>query len=153
MRIEIQLINCLWLMLPLLVWNIFLGPKIKDTHITSDSFSPKWLLVAENILRLMVFALPLLMPLQINDKTSVTGLWLYILGTLIYFTSWLPILFAPLSTWSNSSAGLLAPRLTPFLVFLGVALIGDSWPYGVISVLFITLHTLHGIQNFQYSQR
>lgn len=148
MKIDIRLLNCLWLILPILVWNIILGPRITDARITSDSFSPKWLLITENVSRIFVFMLPLLMPLQLKDITSKAGLWIYIIGTLVYFASWLPILFAPQSAWSNSPAGLLAPRLTPFLVFLGIALIGHSWPYGVIAALLIFVHTWHGVQNF-----
>ncbi|PKO02665.1 MAG: hypothetical protein CVU43_06785 [Chloroflexi bacterium HGW-Chloroflexi-5] len=147
MKFDIRLLNCLWLMLPLLVWNIILGPRIMDARITSDLNSPKWLLISENVVRIFVFVLPLLLPLQLKDITSKAGLWIYIIGTLIYFASWLPFLFAPQSAWSNSPAGLLAPRLTPFLTFLGVALIGHSWTYGVIAALFIFLHTWHGIQN------
>jgi hypothetical protein len=149
MKLDIRLFNCLWLILPLLVWNIILGPRITDARITSDSFSPKWLLMAENIVRVFVFILPLLLPLQIKDVTSKTGLWIYIIGTLIYFASWLPFLLAPQSAWSNSPVGLLAPRLTPFLSFLGVALIGHSWPYGIISAIFILLHTWHGVLNLR----
>jgi hypothetical protein len=147
MKFDIRLLNCLWLMLPLMVWNIILGPRIMDERITSDLHSPKWLLIAENVVRIFVFVLPLLLPLQLKDITSKAGLWIYIIGTLIYFASWLPFLFAPQSAWSNSAIGLLAPRLTPFLTFLGVAFIGHSWPYGVIAALFIFLHTWHGVQN------
>jgi len=76
---------------------------------------------------------------------------IYLPGTLIYFGSWLPLLVAPASPWTNSAAGLLAPRLTPFLSFLGIALLGGSWPYGIIAALFIFLHTLHGCQNLELS--
>jgi hypothetical protein len=151
MKIEFQIINCLLLIIPILVWNIILGPRIIDARITSDSASPKWLLIAENVIRIFVFALPLLMPLQFKEITSKAGLWVYIFGTLVYFASWLPFLFAPQSVWSNSTTGLLAPRLTPFLAFLGIALIGHSWVYGLTAALFTLLHTWHGVQNLQKS--
>lgn len=147
MNIKLAWLNCFLLILPLLAWNIFLGPKITDQRITSDAHSTKGLLFSENAARILVFALPLLIPLQIKDAWSKAGLGIYILGTLVYFASWLPLIFAPLSAWSNSSAGLLAPRLTPFLSFLGIALIGGVWPYGALSAVFIFLHTWHGIQN------
>jgi hypothetical protein len=149
MKIDIRLVNCLWLMLPLLAWNIILSPRIKDSRITSDSASPQWLLMVENISRIFIFALPLLMPLQIKDLMSQVGLWIYVSGTLIYFASWLPFLFIPQSAWSNSPAGLLAPRLTPYLSFLGVALVGHSSIYGVLAAGFILLHTWHGVQNLK----
>jgi hypothetical protein len=116
--------------------------------VTSDANSPGWLLAAENVTRILVFALPLFLPLQVKDAWGKAGQIVYILGTLLYFASWLPLLFASASAWSNSGFGLLAPRLTPFLPFLGIALLSGSWLYGVISAVFIFLHTLHGIQNF-----
>jgi len=147
MKIELRWINCLWLLVPLLVWNTVLAPKITLEQINSDAHSPAWLLMAENITRIVVFAFPLLLPLRIQDGSSKTGLGIYVLGTLIYFASWIPIIWMPDSPWSQSAVGLLAPRLTPFLSFLGMALIGHSIPYVVISALFISLHTWHGIQN------
>ncbi len=147
MKLELRWLNCLWLMIPLLTWNIVLAPKITLEQINSDAHSSAWLLAAENITRIIVFAFPLLLPLQIQDGFSKTGLAIYLLGTLFYFLSWIPLIWMPNSVWSQSAVGLLAPRLTPFLPFLGIALIGHSVLYGVISALFILLHTLHGIQN------
>ncbi|HET9911129.1 MAG TPA: hypothetical protein VFQ13_04520 [Anaerolineales bacterium] len=140
-------LNCLWLIVPLLIWNLVYGPKLTDPRITSDTNSPGWLLIAENITRMAVFILPLLIPLQIEQPLGKAGLAIYIIGTLIYFVSWLPLLFAPGSAWSNSPPGLLAPALTPFLCFLGIALIGHSWTYGVLAAAFIAIHASHGIQN------
>ena len=132
MKIELHLLNCLWLILPLLAWNLVLGPRITQVAIISDSHSPKWLLIAENIARILVFALPVLIPLPIGaDWRSALpkiGLAVNILGTLIYFASWLPLLFAQASAWSNSPAGLLAPRLTPYFSFLGIALATQESP-------------------------
>ncbi len=147
MKFQLTWLNCFWLILPLLAWNLFLAPHIADPRISSDAHSAKWLLAAETITRIVVFAFPLLLPLQIKDALSKAGLAIYIFGTLIYFASWLPLLLAPGSAWSSSSAGLLAPRLTPFLSFLGIAMIGHSWFYGSISAVFIFIHTWHGIQN------
>ena len=148
MVLKLIWLNCFWLILPLLAWNLLLGPRITQAAITSDAHSPKWLLIAENLTRILVFAFPLLLPLQMKAAWSRVGLAVYILGTLVYFASWLPLMFAPNSAWSTSTLGLLGPRLTPFLSFLGIALIGNSWPYGLISAVFIFLHTWHGIQNF-----
>ena len=151
MQLKLTWLNCLWLMLPLLAWNLVYAPKITDPRITSDAHSPAWLLIAENITRIVIFALPLLfaLPRGADWQSALprAGLAIYIFGTLAYFASWLPLLFAPASAWSNSSLGLLAPRLTPFLPFLGIALIGHSWPYGALAGTFILLHTWHGVQN------
>jgi hypothetical protein len=58
MKMELSVANCFWLILPLLAWNIILGPRVRDTRITSDAHSPKWLLMAENAARILVFGLP-----------------------------------------------------------------------------------------------
>jgi hypothetical protein len=147
LKIKIKWLNCLWLLIPLLVWNIILAPKITMEQVISDSHSPVWLLMAENIIRVIVFAFPLLLPLQIKNGMSKTGLVIYLAGTLIYFASWIPIIWATDSVWSQSTIGLLVPRITPLLSFLGIALVGQSIPYAVMSVIFIALHTLHGIKN------
>jgi hypothetical protein len=147
MQLKLTWLNCFWLILPLLAYNLWLGPGITDARVTSDSHSSKGLFIAENITRILVFAFPLLLPLQVQDAWSKAGLGVYLLGTLIYFASWLPVLLAPSSAWSNSSFSLLAPRLTPLLSFLGIALMGKSWPYGMMAAVFIFLHTWHGIQN------
>jgi hypothetical protein len=151
MSLKFHPVNCFWLILPLAIWNVLLGPGIADPHITSDANSPQWLLSVENITRIAVFALPLLMPLprgkEWQSSLVKAGLIIYIAGMVIYFASWMPLLLAPDSAWSNSSSGWLAPRLTPFLCFLGIAMIGQSWQYAVISILFIFFHTWHGVQN------
>lgn len=146
-KIRIDWLNCLWLSIPLLAWNIVLAPKITMKKVISDANSPAWLLTAENITRIIVFAFPLLLPLQFLDGLSKTGLAIYLVGTLIYFASWIPIIWMPDSSWSQSAIGLLAPRITPFLSFLGIALIGQSVIYALVSFVFIILHTWHGIQN------
>ncbi|MGD0879283.1 MAG: hypothetical protein ABSA01_14225 [Anaerolineales bacterium] len=151
MKMELTLLNCLWLILPLLAWNLILGPSINDPHVTSDAHSPPWLLIAENVPRILVFALPVLTPLLHGSDWLSTlpkaGMAVYIIGTLVYFCSCLPLLLAPASTWSNSPAGLLDPRLTPYLSFLGIAQLGGSRLYGCISAVFIFFHTWHGMQN------
>ena len=147
MKVELRWLNCLWLMVPLLAWNIILAPKITLVKVISDANSPIWLLAAENIVRMIVFAFPLLLPLRVQDTVSKTGLAVYLIGTLLYFITWIPLIWLPDSIWSQSAVGLLAPRLTPLLPFLGIALIGHSAPYAVVSALFIILHTWHGIQN------
>ena len=147
MKPALTLLNCFWLILPLLAWNLALGPRITQPAITSDAHSPKWLLILENITRILVFALPLIIPLQVKNVWGKIGLVVYILGTLVYFSSWIPLLLVPNSDWSTSPAGLLAPRLTPFLAFLGLALIGQAWLYGLVAAAFIFLHTWHGLHN------
>jgi hypothetical protein len=48
-QFKLTWLNCFWLILPLLAWNLVYGPKLTDPRITSDANSPAWLLIAENI--------------------------------------------------------------------------------------------------------
>ncbi len=73
------------------------------------------------------------------------GLVVYCLGMLVYFASWLPLIFLPESNWSESAAGLLAPAYTPLIWLSGIALVGGSWPYAGLSMLFVVVHVYHNI--------
>lgn len=147
MKLALSLANCFWLILPLLGWNILLAPRLTQEAITSDAHSPTWLLGTENILRLATFILPLLFPLSIDVPLGKVGLAVYLAGTGVYFASWIPLIVAPASAWSRSLPGLFAPRLTPWVALLGIALVAHSWLYGVLATIFIFFHTWHGIQN------
>jgi hypothetical protein len=147
MRLAFHPVGCYLLILPLVAWNLVLAPRLTDSRLTSDANSPAWLLAAETVGRVLVFAMPLLMPLRLRDPSNKAGLAIYLAGTVAYFASWLPLMLSPASAWSISPAGLLAPRLTPLLPFLGIAMIGGSWPYAAISAAFVVLHTWHGLQN------
>lgn len=157
MKFALTWFNCFWLILPLLIWNIIFGAKITQEQITSDAHSPAWLLGAENIFRLVTFILPLFLALPSKADLALVdgwhsalpklGLALYIIGTLVYSASWIPLMIAPGSAWSQSIPGLFAPRLTPLIPLIGIALLADSWLYGLLAAVFIFFHTWHGIQN------
>ncbi|HEX2993340.1 MAG TPA: hypothetical protein VHP14_00860, partial [Anaerolineales bacterium] len=73
MQFKLAWLNCFWLVVPLLIWNLVYGPKLTDPRIASDANSPGWLLIAENIMRVPVFLLPLLIPLQFKNPVSKIG--------------------------------------------------------------------------------
>jgi hypothetical protein len=151
MNLALTWANCFWLLLPILAWNIIFGAKITQEQITSDAHSPAWLLGAENIFRLAAFILPLFLPLprgaDWQSALPKISLAVYVIGVLVYFASWLPLMIAPQSAWSQSIPGLFAPRLTPLIWLAGVALVANSWPYGLLATIFIFFHTWHGAQN------
>jgi hypothetical protein len=147
MKLELTWFNCFWLILPPLIWNILFGAKITQEQITSDAHSPAWLLSAENVFRLITFILPLLLRMSLNTQLGKIGLAIYLVGTLIYFASWIPLMVAPQSAWSQSVYSLFAPRLTPLIWLVGIALIANAWPYGLLAAIFIFFHTWHGVQN------
>ncbi len=148
------LLNCFWLVVPLLIWNIifyhdlpqgYTSPKIWDAI-------PDWVKISENILRILVFSTPILLKLSIKSKTQRLGLIVYLCALLLYFSSWLVQIYLNNSSWSNSLFGFMAPAYTTLLIFIGIAIIGKhsflSIPkirriYLIIAIAFVSIHTYH----------
>lgn len=125
----------------------FLPPAFSASEFWRDI--PPVVVMMENGLRAVVFALPFFMPLNAAAVSQRVGLSLYVGGTCLYFLSWLALILAPDSLWSSSLLGFLAPAYTPLLWFTGIALLGRElfwgrfyrwWMYWVLSVLFVSAH-------------
>jgi hypothetical protein len=89
--------NCFLLTIPILLWNFVLADKLPEAFQPEVFWSkiPPFIAYGENISRTIMFAGMLLMPLKILTKTQQKGVFLYVLGTLIYFASWLILVFFP----------------------------------------------------------
>ena len=154
------LLNCMLLLLPILAWNVVFTDKLPHLY-SPDIFEkniPAFITNGENIFRLVVFMLPLLMPFHIETSTQKVGFALYIAGTVIYFLSWLAQMYFPQSTWSLSVFGYLAPAYTPAIWLVGIGLIGSrlyfaspyrSWMYIVLSFIFVAFHLSHTFIAYQ----
>jgi hypothetical protein len=147
-------INCFLLTLPIMIWNIVLINKLPQAF-QSDVFwkdIPIFLTYGENISRIAVFILTLLMPLSIKTALQKKGLFLYLGGTIIYFASWLILIYFPDSGWCDCIWGFMSPAYTPLLWLIGIGLIGNSfyfnlpykhWLFTSTSIVFLTFHNLH----------
>lgn len=147
-------LTCFLLLIPILVWNLAfsnqLPPVFQPAVFWKDI--PPLLAFGENGLRWLVFGLAYLMPLSLALRTQKAGFIVYGAGLLLYFSSWLVLLYAPDSPWSHSLWGFLAPAYTPFVWLMGIGLIGRSfsfnlpyrpWIFGAVSVLFLLFHLSH----------
>lgn len=146
--------NCFLLMLPILAWNMALADRLPNTFQPEVFWKeiPPFLAYGESTARIVVFTMTLFMPLHIVTPTQRKGLFLYASGLLIYFISWLLLIFSPSSAWSNSIIGFSAPAYTPLLWLTGIGLIGNSfyfslrykrWVFITVSVIFLVFHNLH----------
>jgi len=147
-------LNCFLLTIPIMLWNVFLTKKLPEAfqpEIFWDDI-PSFLTFGENISRIIVFTLTFLMPLSILTSTQKKGLFLYISGSILYFASWLILIYFPESGWSNSILGFMAPAYTPFLWLTGIGLIGNSyyfnltyrrWQFIGTSLVFLMFHNFH----------
>lgn len=147
-------LNCILLLIPILAWNMVFASRLPRLY-SPDVFEkdiPALLSMGENFFRILVFILPILMPLRIETQSQKLGLYLYLVGTAIYFLSWLMQMYFPQSTWSLSAFGALAPAYTPLIWLVGISLIGSalyfqspyrSWMYVLLSLIFISFHLSH----------
>ena len=146
--------SCGVLLLPALVWNAALADRLPPVYSMSEFWRdiPAVLGALENLSRILVFALPFFMPLELSMAVQRRGLLLFALGTLVYFGSWLAVMASPSSSWSTSALGFMAPAYTPALWLLGLAMIGRRlfwghryrwWMYILISALFLAAHIAH----------
>jgi hypothetical protein len=115
---------------------------------------PPFLFYGENISRIVVFLFTLLMPLDFSTKGQKKGLFLYVGGIVVYFSSWVLLIEFPNSEWSNSIIGFIAPAYTPLVWLIGIGLIGKSfyfnvpfrkWFFILASILFLLFHNFHAI--------
>ncbi len=135
----LQLHNGLWLIVPLLLFNLAFASRLPAW--LSANVVPRRLGWLEHGLRVVVFVAPILFPLGLQAPHQRYGLALFGVGSLVYFASWVPILTIPDSAWSRGLVGGLAPAYTPAALLTGIAWMGDSPAYGVSAALFVVVHT------------
>ncbi|MEJ2637458.1 MAG: hypothetical protein P8184_19490 [Calditrichia bacterium] len=140
-------LNCFLLIVPPLLWNFAFTSRLPKQYASDEGISPS-LLHLENMLQILVFGFPVLLPLQFGNPLRLTGFMVYAAGLLVYFASWIMQINFRHSGWSRSAAGLLAPAYTPLIWFIGIALIGQSWIYFAISVAFTAVHLRHNVNVF-----
>jgi hypothetical protein len=148
------LLNCFLLTIPILLWNIFLSAKLPLAYQPEFFWKdiPFVLALGENGSRIVLFLLTCLMPLQISTPEQKKGMLLYLTGTILYFMSWLLLIYFPESAWSQSVFGFMAPAYTPLLWLIGIGLVGKSFyfkfeharlMYFLIVADFMVLHNIH----------
>ena len=147
-------LNCFILVIPIFLWNILFAASLPRGYSMEFFWEdiPPIIGTTENVLRIIVFFLPLLMPLTIKTTGQKIGLGIYLVGLAIYFLSWIMQIYYPDSTWSSSLFGFLAPAYTTIIWLIGIGLIGNKLfikiPYHpiiyiTISAVFVFVHTTH----------
>lgn len=149
-------INCFLLTIPVLAWNLVFADRLPRVF-QPDIFwhrIPSLLGAGENAFRIVIFLLTVIMPLSIASPRQRAGLMVYIAGVVMYFASWIALIYFPESNWSLSLGGFLAPAYTPVFWLTGIALIGHefffnipykSWFFLAPSIAFLVCHNAHTI--------
>ncbi len=150
--------------IPVLIWNAVFTKKLPE-EFGPESFDrgiPGPLLISENILRLLVFFLPLCTRINIISSIGQLGLIIFLFGIACYFGSWIMLIRFPGARWSKSLFGFTAPAYTPLIWLVGLSLLIDSyyfrfsyafWHYAILSCAFIGVHLTHTILAFSKKRR
>jgi hypothetical protein len=148
--------NGFMLFIPILLFNVVLAKYLPPAY-EMKSFNtniPKLISMGELIGRVCVFGLPLFLSLNYSSASIKPGLALFIIGVLIYFSSWIALILFPDSLWSKSFIGFTAPAYTPIIWLAGFALLADSFYfkisydklyYIIPSVFMILFHFSHAL--------
>ena len=148
------LLSCGVLTVPIVVWNLaltrFLPPALASNEFSRDI--PALVTYGENTLRVVVMVLPFLMPLEVATVGQRRGVLLFVVGTIVYFLSWVPLMVVPQSPWSTSWLGFVAPAYTPLVWLVGLGLMGRRfylpspfrwWMYVGLACGFVAFHVAH----------
>ncbi len=142
------------LLIPILIWNLSFTSKLPPAYDLKNFNSniPILILIGENLFRSIIFILPLFIKLSIGNKAEKFGFIVYIFGSLCYYISWVILIYAPNSLWSNGFYGFAAPSYTPIIWLIGMSLMANSyyfkvkymkWHFIIPSVAFSIFHITH----------
>lgn len=142
------------LVVPAMAITFPLGPHLPAAYdgVSFDRGIPAWLSAAENLLRIVVFGVPVLLRFGRRAPLQPLGWFLYGVGLMLYLGSYLGQILAPTSGWSTGMVGFTAPAWTPLIWLIGVGLVctetwvGIAWNravYPLLAMAFVALHGAH----------
>ena len=141
---------------PILLWNFLLTSKLPSAY-DANLFNrniPFTIIIGENLFRFIIFFLPLFFRLSITSSLEKKGLVIFFFGIVLYFSSWLMLVYVPNSGWSNSVLGFTAPAYTPIIWLVGLSLMVDSyyfkfayskWHFILPAIAFSIFHVSHSV--------
>ena len=146
--------NCFLLTIPILLWDYIFTDKLPKAFQPEIFWKdiPSFIIYGENISRLIMFVFISFMPLKIINDKQKNGLLFYVVGVLLYFATWVILMYFPNIVWSNSVLGLLAPAYTPLVWLVGIGFIGNllffkipykRWLYFLVVFIFLIFHNWH----------
>ncbi len=146
------LLNCFLLFIPVFIWNMVFFKKLSISYQKAiwDKI-PKSIKITENTLRIGTFIIPLIFSLNFNSSIEYLGLFIYCIGLIGYFLSWILQIKYTESKWSKSLFGFMAPAYSSFVWLLGIDLIGKETTVDIpcisdiyfVIIFFVAVHSFH----------
>ncbi len=156
--------NGIWLTFTILIFSFSLMNRL-PAPLTPALFNkdiPDVLVNCENIVRILVFAMPAFFSIGISTKTQKRGLILYLAGVTLYCLSYGALIIYPDSAWSTNMIGFVATAYTNIFWIVGLGLLGEKFyvPTGLRyrpvfyiapAALFLIFHIMHAAIVYQRS--
>jgi len=142
--------NCFLFFIPILLFNILFIKKLPSHYLKNISHP---IIIIETITRIITIAFSIIMAVNIQNKTGKIGLIIYIIGIIIYITSYFIEIYLPNTFFGATVIFILAPYWTSVIWLIGIGLLGNrlfvNIPYHftvylILSIIFATIHTIHG---------
>jgi len=121
---------------------------------------PDALVMGENIARIFVFGMPLFFSVGLSTKIQKRGLAVYLVGIALYYLSYLLLIFAPDTAWSNSLLGFAAPAYINIFWMVGLGFLGEKFYFPARfryrpryyippALIFLVFHITHTVIVYQ----
>jgi len=142
--------NCFLFFIPILIFNIIFFKKLPSFYLKNISHP---IIIAETITRIITIVFSMIMAVNTQNKTGKIGLIIYIIGIIIYFSSYFIEIYFSNSLFSKNIIFILSPYWTSVIWLIGIGLVGNrlfiNIPYHfavylIFSIIFATIHTIHG---------
>jgi hypothetical protein len=149
-NILVYIKTCFWLFVPIIIFNAIFFQKLPSFYLKNISHT---VVVIETIARIITIAFSLVMAITLDNKIGKIGLLIYIICTLIYFSSYFIVIYFSNTVFCKNINVLLAPYWTSVLFLIGIGLVGNKLfiniPYHyvvyiILAFIFSTIHTYHG---------
>jgi len=149
------LANCFWLMLPPMAISGLLGGDLPPVFQAETFWQdiPIWISWTENLSRILLIGLTVIMPFSAVTSRQRWGFAAYSLGLVLYGLAWWTLIVLPDTSWSTSFIGFAAPAYVPLIWLLGIGLVGSrgegagrrtaSWLYFASAIVFLVSHNVH----------
>lgn len=153
--IRLILTNGYWALFPILLWNLILASQLPVEYLPEyfNADIPVVILAGENLLRMVIFMLPLLTFFSLKETVNHKGFLMYIGGSLIYYLSWIILIYQYRNNIDYSVITFTAPAYTTLVWLIGIGLWVKPYSakfqfkkvYIYSSILFVLFHTAHSL--------
>ncbi len=142
--------TCFWLFVPVIVFNMILTKYLPEYYLQNIKHP---IVIAETIARILTIAFSIIMSMKPDNKPGKAGIFIYVIGVIIYFCSYVIVIKIPAASFNYNLAIMLAPYWTSILWLVGIGLLGNTLfmhiPYHfsvyiAISFTFTVIHSFHG---------